>query len=200
MNTPRIRLSRALGARLLRATPALALLLAASACEDPFALTATRQNVNVSLEAWALSGTSPTLPSALLVPVSTMSRLDAAGSFDLAFDIDGGGNVVVLPVGSVVVALAGTRPVAFQRPALAYDAILEAPRNGWTSDSALVLGVGDLFLVRVPTQFCQFDFRQEIYAKYRVDSIFPAERRLRISGRVNPNCGFRSFQDGIPEF
>lgn len=178
----------------------LATVLVASACEDPFQLRATRPTIDVSLEAWAMSGTAPTLPSVLLVPVAVMSRPDAAGSFDLAFDIDANGRVVVLPVGSVVATLSGSRPIGFLRPSQAYDAILEAPSGGYATDSSLVLSAGDSFLVRIPSGFCQFEFRKEIYAKFRLDSIIPAERRMRIAGRINPNCGFRSLQTGIPEF
>lgn len=198
--TSSFRTLRAPRGRVASLLVALAIVLPAAACEDPFKLTATRTNTDVSLEAWAISGTSPTLPSVLLVPVSTMTRPDAAGSFDLAFDIDANGRAVVLPVGSIVLALAGQRQIGFLRSSQAYDAILEAPRNGWTNDSTLVLSAGDIFLVRVETAFCQFDFRREVYAKFRIDSILPAERRMRIAGRINPNCGFRSLQTGVPEF
>jgi hypothetical protein len=57
-----------------------------------------------------------------------------------------------------------------------------------------------VFLVRVQTQYCQLEQSPEVYAKYIVDSIFPDERRIRLSGRVNPNCGFRSFLSGVPTF
>ncbi len=191
---------RALRGRPALLAAALAAILLASACEDPFELQASRVNVDVGLEGWALTGTAPSLPSVLIVPGYTMTRPDAAGSFDLGFDIDANGRLVVLPVGSVVAALAGTRAIDFLRPTEAYDAILEAPRSGYTSDSSLVLGVGDIFITRIASAFCQFDFRQEIYAKFRVDSIIPAERRFKVQALINPNCGFRSFQTGIPEF
>ena len=111
-----------------------------------------------------------------------------------------GAEQLVETVSSVVAALAGTRAIDFLRPTEAHDAILEAPRSGYTSDSSLVLGVGDIFITRIASAFCQFDFRQEIYAKFRVDSIIPAERRFKVQALINPNCGFRSFQTGIPEF
>ena len=179
---------------------ALLAVLVAGACSDPFRLQATRLNVDVGLEGWALTGTAPTLPSVLIVPGFTMARPDAAGSFDLGFDIDATGKLVVLPVSSVVAAVAGSRPIGFVLPSQAFDAILEAPRSGYTSDSSLVLSVGDIFVTRISTAFCQFELRQEIYAKFRVDSIIPAERRYKIQAFINPNCGFRSFQTGVPEF
>ena len=177
-----------------------AVVVLASACEDPFKLRASRPNVEISLEGWAISGSAPTLPSVLIVPGFTMTRPDAAGSFDLAFDIDAQGRLKVLPVSSVVAAIAGSRQIGVLRSAQTYDAILEAPRSGWTNDSLLVLVAGDIFMTRIASAFCQFDFRQEIYAKFRVDSIIPAERRYRLQALINPNCGFRSFQTGVPEF
>lgn len=190
----------ALRPRALFVSSALALVLVAGACQDPFKLTAQRANVAISLEGWAMSGTAPTLPSVLIVPGFTMTRPDAAGSFDLAFDIDAQGRLTVFPVSSVVAAIAGSRQVGFVRPTQTYDAILEAPRSGWTNDSSIVLVAGDIFITRVSSAFCQFDFRQEIYAKFRVDSIIPAQRRYRLQALINPNCGFRSFQTGVPEF
>lgn len=179
---------------------ALAFILVAGACSDPFKLTARSSNIDTTLETWAITGTAPTLPSVLIVPGYTVTRPDAAGSFDIAFDIDANGKLVVLPVGSVVHALAGTRNIAFLRPAQSYESILEAPTKGWTNDSLLVLSVGDVFLTRIATLFCQFEIRQQIYAKFRVDSIIVPERRAKISALIDPNCGFRSFQTGIPAF
>ena len=50
------------------------------------------------------------------------------------------------------------------------------------------------------TPLCQFDIRQDIYAKFFVDSVLPAERRVKLTARINPNCGFRSLLIGIPAF
>jgi len=191
---------RALRVRPASLLRALLLILVVGACSDPFKLTASRPNVSTTLEAWAISGTAPTLPSVLIIPGYTMTRPDAAGSFDLAFDVDANGKLVVLPVGSVVHALAGTRNIAFLRPTESFEAILEAPTKGWTNDSLLTLNVGDVFMVRIATLFCQFELRQQIYSKYRVDSIIAPERRAILSAVIDPNCGFRSFQTGIPEF
>jgi len=52
----------------------------------------------------------------------------------------------------------------------------------------------------VQTQFCQFDVRQDIHAKFFVDSVLPAERRVKLSARVNPNCGLRSLRTGTPTY
>lgn len=167
---------------------------------DPFAPVAREPNLDAAVEVWALTGAPTNFPTAYLVPQRFSVRPDAAGSFDLAFDIDADGRLVVLPVSLVVAALQGDRRIGLLRSNELYNLVTEAPRNGWVFDSALTVNVGQVFLVRVQTQFCQLEQSPEVYAKYIVDSIFPDERRIRLSGRVNPNCGFRSFLSGVPTF
>jgi hypothetical protein len=167
---------------------------------DPFAVVAQDPNADVSIEVWALTGAPTNFPTVHLVPQRITTRPDAAASFDLAFDIDADGRLLVLPVSKVVTPLAGNRTVGIVRTSDIYNTIVEAPRTGWIYDSILSVNVGQTFIVRVQTQFCSVSQSSEVYAKYLVDSVFPAERRIRLSGRVNPNCGFRSFLSGIPEF
>ncbi len=193
-------LPKSLAPRSRRALAALALAFGAAACEDPFQLQASNPNADAFFEIWAMSGAPAAFPSGLLVAQTTVVRLDAEGSFDLAFDIDADGRLMVWPVTSVVSPIAGSRAIAFQRATGVYNALLEAPKSGWTNDTLLVVNVGEAFFAKVTTQYCQYDLRQDIYAKFLVDSIIPAERRIRLSARVNPNCGFRSLELGVPEF
>ncbi len=178
----------------------LGALAGTAACDDPFKITADSPNIDASFELWAMSGSPAAYPAGILVPQASVVRLDAAGSFDLAFDIDADGRLIVYPVGTVVSPIAGTRAIEFQRGVGAYNAIVEAPRTGWQADSSLTVNEGQAFLVKVTTLFCQYDFQQQVYAKFFVDSVIPAERRIKLSGRVNPNCGFRSLLSGVPEF
>jgi hypothetical protein len=167
---------------------------------DPFAPVARDPNLDVAIEIWALTGAPTNFPTVHLVPQRFSARPDAAGSFDLGFDIDADGRLVVLPVSMIVAALQGNRRIGMMRSNETYNVITEAPRTGWVYDSSLTVNVGQVFLVRVQTQYCQLEQSPEVYAKYIVDSIFPDERRIRLSGRVNPNCGFRSFLSGVPTF
>lgn len=168
--------------------------------DDPFAPKADTEVVNAAIEVWALTGAPTNFPTVIFVPQRFAARPDAGASFDLGFDIDANGDVQVLPVSRVMTALTAPRRVGFAQPSPSYAAITEAPRGGWVYDSILTVGVGEPFVVRVQTQYCNLQIQTEVYAKYVVDSVFPAERRIRLSGRVNPNCGFRSFGDGVPTF
>ncbi|MFN0097896.1 MAG: hypothetical protein ACKVS7_04410 [Gemmatimonadaceae bacterium] len=179
---------------------ALAALTLVAACEDPFEIRANAPNIDATFEVWAITGSPSAYPSGVLLPQATVIRLDAAGSFDLAFDIDQDGRVMVLPVSSVVSPVTGTRQIFFQRTSLPYNSIIDAPRDGWEADSVLLINPGQPFLVRATTQFCQFSQLQDIYARILVDSVILSERRIKMSARVNPNCGFRSFVSGIPPY
>ena len=85
--------------RLLAISAGLATVLAtgATACSDP------NENTNVSavladtLTVWALTGTSPSFPSAYLASLGAVTRADGSFNFDIAFDIDASNNIVVYP-------------------------------------------------------------------------------------------------------
>jgi len=179
---------------------ATAVVLGVVACDDPFAPRADSPTLDASIEVWALTGSPANFPTVMLVPQRISVRPDAAASFDLGFDIDPDGRLLVLPVSNVVTSVTGDRRVGIIRTAEVYNTIVEAPRTGWIFDSTLAVNVGQVFIVRVQTQFCQGQMQGEIYGKFLVDSVIVPERRIRLSGRVNPNCGFRSFLSGIPKF
>lgn len=183
---------------------ALALLVAVAGLlgcgPDPFAPVARDPTLNASVEIWALTGAPTNYPTVYLVPQRLAVRPDAAASFDLGFDIDADGRLLVLPVSRVVTPLGASRRVGIIRTNETWNLITEAPRTGWVFDSVVAVNAGQSFIVRVQTQFCLLEFSNEVYAKFHVDSILPAERRIRLTGIVNPNCGFRSFLSGVPTF
>ena len=193
-SAPRARLHRPL------LLAALALLGTSVACDDPFAPRADALNFNTAVEVWALTGAPTSFPTVILVPQALTVRPDAGGSFDIGFDIDADGRLLVVPMSKIVAPLSGPRSIGIIRTSDVFNTILEAPRSGWVFDSTLSVNVGQTFIVRVTTLFCNGQFRREVYAKYHVDSVLPAERRIRLTGFVNPNCGFRSFATGIPKY
>ena len=188
--------------RPLRRLAPLGLLVAAGlACgPDPFAPVASSAIVRTFLTVWAISGSPPPYPTAFSVQNNVTVRLEPTGSFDLAFDITPEGKLRVLPVGKVVAPVNGARSIGVLVPGIPYADITAAPRTRYAVDSIIELEVGDAFVVQVPTQLCALTQTPVIYAKFAVDTIAVADRRAFLSGRINPNCGFRSFAEGIPEF
>jgi len=172
-----------------------------NACGDPTNLQATFPTSVDSLSLFALSGTPPTYPSGLAILSRQPVRVDGFGLFDVAFDIDAAGNAVISPVKLVVVS-GGSRPVGLLRVPGTFETALEAPKTGYELDSSLVVANGEVIMVQTPHNIsgdlCQFAINPNIYAKITVDSVNLASRTLFLRLGLDPNCGFRSFADGIP--
>jgi hypothetical protein len=172
-----------------------------SACgPDPFAVEASSPVVLTAFNVWAITGTPAPYPTAYSVQNNVTLRLEPTGAFDVAFDITPGGNLLVLPIKAVVSPLAGARSILVQVSARPYFEVTEAPRTGWNADSTIEITEGQTFLLAVASPLCAQSGRPNVYAKMVADSIILAERRIVLRGRVNPNCGFRSLAEGIPEF
>ena len=173
-----------------------------NACGDPTNIEANIPTSVDSLSLFALSGTPPTYPSGIALLLRQPVRVDGNAVFDIAFDIDAAGNVVISPVKIVVIAPGGARPVGLLKVPGTFETALEAPKSGYELDSSLVVATGEVVMIQVPHNFagdvCQFAFNPNIYAKVAVDSIDLASRTLFLKLGLDPNCGFRSFADGIP--
>ena len=184
----------------LLATMCVAVIL--SACGDPTSLKASLPTFVDTLSVFALSGTPPSYPSGVSIVARQAVRVDGFASFDVAFDIDASGNGIIYPVKLVVSSPSGSRPVGMQKSAGTFDQIVEAPKTGYETDSALVMAPGEVVIVETAHNssgdLCQFSLSPNLYAKVVMDSVNLASRTLYLRMVFDPNCGFRSFADGIP--
>ena len=190
----------------LRAGLAVATMAAAAllACRDPNAPEAIYSNYADTLELYALNGSPRGAPSAvrLIAGVGGSSAVtaDEFFFFDVAVDIDAEGRPVLYPVRTVAAPFLGRHRVGFQRSDQGFDAITEAPTENYTHDSLRVVNIGEVTLIETadPDACTTFFGRGVIYGKIVVDSIRTSTRRLFVRLAANPNCGFRSFQPGVP--
>jgi hypothetical protein len=173
-----------------------------NACGDPTNLQATIPTSVDTLSLWALSGTPPTYPSGVSVIGRQAVRVDASATFDVAFDINADGNAVIYPVDMVVTTPGGARVVGLLKVPGQFDSVTVAPATGYETDSALVLSPGEVVAIQAahnqPSDFCQFAISPNIYAKIALDSVDLASRILYFRLGVDPDCGFRSFAEGLP--
>ena len=171
-----------------------------SACGDPAGLKASLLNSVDTLSVFALSGTPPNYPSGVAFLSRQPVHVDGFGTFDVAFDINADGNAVIYPVNLIVVS--GARSVAIQKIGAAFETVAEAPKNGYQSDSALVALPGETVVVQAAhngsTDLCAFAISPNIFAKVAVDSVNLSSRTIYLRMGVDPNCGFRSFAEGLP--
>jgi hypothetical protein len=174
----------------------------ASACTDPIHITAQDATVVDTITVYALSGTSPSLPSGLDVFTRQPIVVDGFAAFDLAFDIVSPTQVRILPVRFVVTSPSGVRQVGIKHHPGTFPQLLNAPSGTYPTDSAITVSPGDLVVIQTtrafPGEFCQFALQPYLYAKLSVLSIDMAARTIQFELGMDPNCGFRSFEPGIP--
>lgn len=177
-----------------------------AACDDPLGLRASLQVQVDTLSAYAMTGTPVTYPSAFDAGNSAVVRVSTDVGFDIAFDFTAAGNVQLVParqvsatrdVGGVVAS--ASRRVGLQQGTGTFESITRAPSKGYKYDSVLVVAPGVPVVMEVSSDVCQFSLASTIYAKIVVDSINQSSRQLFFRATVDPNCGFRSFQPGVPK-
>ncbi len=186
-------------ARLMFGPVVLAVVLFSAGCDNTLALPpASVPNVVDTVTLSALQGTSINSASGFDVTLRRTARTDRQSeAFDIAFDIDDGGRALIFTTG----ALGLNARSAIQSSDRAFGDIVIAPLEDYQLDSALVVGVDSVFIVRSrPTSFgCVFFLGQlPRYGKFHVLDLSLETRQITLENLVNVNCGYRSLEFGIP--
>ena len=171
-----------------------------AACGDLTKTTAQFTNENQPFFVHALSGSALPFTTALLMPTRTVTRVDGALSFDVAFDLNSAGDIVLLPVNTVGQGTSGGHAVGILKPGGAYENILEAPRTGYRVDSITVVKRGEAVIIQSQEPSCGFSISPYLHAKLVIDSVDVSGRAMFGRTTININCGFRSLKSGLPEF
>jgi hypothetical protein len=172
--------------------------LGTAACDDPFAPRATTQVRTDSFVVYSVSQTPINAPAAFNIVFFTTLRLEPTYGFDIVFDIDDAGKVVLIPARLAGGAVTSARRVGLQKVAGAYDQLTRAPTSGYQYDSTLTLDIGEGAAVELQTDVCQFQTSQLVYAKLKIKAVDPVSRTIVFRITYDPNCGFRSFLPGVP--
>ena len=176
--------------------------LGLSACGDPQGIVAQLPTIQDAYTVFALTGTPASFPSGINTYVRSAVRVDGNANFDVAFDLDATGKVLIYPVQKVVTTLSGGRQVGLRKVTGTFDANTIAP-SGTYLDSTVVAAPGEVVIVQSlrngVSDACQFDISPYIYTKLAVDSVVAANRSIFVKAILDPNCGFRSFETGIPK-
>jgi len=173
-----------------------------TSCGDPESLRATLPTTQDTYIVFALTGSPAAYPSGINTFVRQAVRVDGGANFDIAFDIDAAGNAVVLPVRLVVSSLSGSRRVGLRKVTGDFASVTSAPTGTYPDTLAVVAAAGEVVVVEAARNgsgdVCQFSISPFIYSKFLVESVTPATRTIVLQSVLNPNCGFRSFESGIP--
>ena len=176
-------------------------LLAVVACDD-----VTRSidpNIDVAedtLVVFPLRGSPLSAPTALdLFNLRTLRVGDANAAYDLAVDT-AAGTAVLYPSQLVDNEAPNTGLIESTGT---FESILEAPTTGYQDTAGVAVSIGETIIVRARYAcFGGFPGRDFFHAKVQLLELGTSSgfRTARFRIRTNPNCGFRSFADGLPEF
>lgn len=191
---------RSAAAATLAAVPVL------GGCRDRLAIRPDQLVRTDTLVAYALTGTPATAPSALSLVYGTTVRVDGSAAFDVGFDFDSTGAVIVSPVRLLVNAIARAPQVGLRQVPGPFESIKEAPTGYYRPDTALVVRPGEPFIALATratgSVTCYYSTSPRLYAKVVIDSVFPATTRaIYLRTTIDPNCGYRSFAENtFPTF
>ena len=170
------------------------------ACDDPLTIRADQPNVNQFFSVSAISGTPTNAPVALNLTNKSITRLDGGFDFDIAFDLNAQGKIVILPLGLVGTPLGGAHLVGLLRTPGVFDSVTAAPKAGYVFDSTFVVAPGAVLTVQSQVAVCAGSFTPFVFAKLVIDSVRASTRTLYGRTLINLNCGFRSLAPGTPTF
>jgi hypothetical protein len=173
----------------------------AVACDDFTGVPASLSTVTDSGTVYALNGAPPGAPTALHLYTASRQPADASFLFDIAFDINPAGDVVILPLRTVASGLASSHSVGLQHVQTEFSLLDRAPKSGYRPDTAFVTRAGQTIAIQSSNpNICGVSITgTAIYAKLIILSTNVSERKMSIQYTVDPNCGFLSFSPGVPK-
>jgi hypothetical protein len=181
---------------------ALALAVAlGAACSDPNQLPdATETNVVDTLTLSALTRTPLDSASGYSITTGQRVRTDLTSSFDFAYDLDAQGRHKFLPL-AVLGVNTGTADPGLLKSDKTFDDIRLPEGTGYTTDSAVVIAVGEVYEARSRVVCQTVVGTVPAYAKLEILGFNDDDHARTITFRVlaNTNCGYRSLAPGIPK-
>jgi hypothetical protein len=175
----------------------LLVLAALAACGDEDSLPdPTSENLVDTVTVGSLTDTPITTASGFSVSAGAV-RTDLDPGFDFAYDIEGPpetGRKMILPRAVLGITSNGTAEPGVMLREESFDDIDVAPSNGYVTDSAVTVAVGERYVVRSRV-VCELGV--PIYAK--VEIIGFEDNSLVLKRLKNVNCGYRSLEPGLPD-
>lgn len=176
------------------------------ACRSEDALRAVNETTTDTLTAYAMTGTPIQYPSALNSIARTTVPVSGVGAFDVAFDFDPAtpNEIQILPIRQIITPFSSSIPsVGLLARDEAFEDISRAPDTTYRLDSTLVVAPGQPFIIQsfrsVPgVLLCVYLVTPRVYTKVVIDSVNTTTRAIYLRQTLNPNCGYRSFLEGLP--
>jgi len=179
-----------------RLLPLLAL-SAAAACSDSNNLAdPTEENFVDTVTVGSLTDTPITTASGFSVTGGAI-RTDLDPGFDFAYDIQGDpatGTSVFLPRAALGIESGSSAEPGLMRRDEAFDDIEAAPSNGYVTEEAVPVALGERYIVRSRIT-CSIGV--PVYAKVEIIGLEDNSAILKVL--ANENCGYRGLEPGLPD-
>jgi hypothetical protein len=173
------------------------LLLAAAACSDATGLPdASLTNAERTDTLYALIGTPVSTPSGYALEGNRRIRTDLSVDFDFAYNVESDGSHVFLPRAALGIDPTATVNPGFLARTETFEAIKVAPSNGYITDRAILIAVGQRYVVRSRVT-CTIGVPK--YAKVEVVAIDDGARLVAFRVLTDDNCGFKGLEPGLPK-
>jgi hypothetical protein len=173
-------------------------LAAAAACSDANSLAdPTESNVVDTVTIGSLEGTPISTPSGFNISTGAV-RTDQSVEFEFAYNIrqlaDGTPQRVFLPRAALGLSSTTANP-GLQQRSETFDQITTAQSNGYVTDSAVAVAVGDRFVVR--SRVVCSSLGVPFYAKLEVLSF--QDSTVTFRWLADLNCGYKDLLPGLPK-
>jgi hypothetical protein len=173
------------------------LLLAATACSDSTGLPdASLTNAERTDTLYALIGTPVSTPSGYALEGSRRIRTDLSVDFDFAYNVESDGTNVFLPRAALGIDPTATVNPGFLARTETFEAIKVAPSNGYITDRAIPIALGQRYVVRSRVT-CTIGVPK--YAKLEVVAIDDDAKLVAFRVLTDDNCGFKGLEPGLPK-
>jgi hypothetical protein len=176
----------------------LPLLALAAACSDPNALgDPTVTNVVDTVTLGALEGTPISTPSGFNINLLAV-RTDQTVDFEFAYNIrqlpDDTYQRVLVPRAALGISTSSASP-GLQRREESFEDLFRAPSNGYVTDSAVPVEVGERYLVR--SRVVCTSLGVPLYGKLQILSF--QDSTVTFEVLADRNCGFKDLDPGLPD-
>src|SRR6185503_12724141 len=158
---------------------------------------ATEVNAIDTVTLGALEGTSISTPSGYRISTGPV-RTDQTVEFEFAYNVrrldDGSYQRVLLPLAALGLTSTNQVEPGLQRREESFDDITQAPSNGYVSDSAVPVQLGERYVVRSRV-VCSIGV--PLYGKLQILSFQDSTVTFQVL--TDQNCGFKGLLPGLPE-
>ena len=164
-----------------------------------------------TLVVYPLNHSGPNQPSGFYLATQRATVTDGTEAFDIAFDLTADGLPIVYPIRLITSAVGTPHQVGLQLTSLYFDVngcpvgadtatcwLHTSPAHNFRFDSAYTLTPGQVLVIASQSPTCSGFNDPTLYAKLVFDSVHVASGQMFARTTVDPNCGYVSFEPGLP--